>query len=70
MSDKTKTVALILAIVLPNLGVFGAHRFYLGHIGIGIGQFLTLGGCGIWQLIDIIQIFTGKMTDSEGRELS
>ena len=31
---------------------------------------LTLGGCGIWSLIDLILIATNKMTDSEGRPLA
>jgi len=38
------------------LGVFGGHRFYAGDIGIGIGQLLTLGGLGIWSLIDVFLI--------------
>jgi TM2 domain-containing membrane protein YozV len=51
------------------LGVLGVHRFYTGHIGIGIVQLLTMGGCGIWALIDLIMLATGKFTDSEGRPL-
>jgi TM2 domain-containing membrane protein YozV len=68
-SDKTFNLTLILAIVPTFFGFFGIHRFYTGHIGIGIAQFLTAGGCGIWQLIDIIFIFTGKYTDKQGRPL-
>ena len=34
------------------LGVFGGHRFYLGHTGIAVAMLLTLGGLGIWTLID------------------
>ena len=48
------------------LGVFGIHRFYTGHTGIGIAQLLTLGGCGIWALIDFIVIITGNFKDAQG----
>jgi TM2 domain-containing membrane protein YozV len=33
-------------------GIWGGHRFYSGDIGMGIGQLLTLGGLGVWTLID------------------
>ena len=52
------------------LGYLGVHRFYSGHTGIGIAQLLTLGGCGIWVLIDLIMILTGKYKDSEGNIMS
>ena len=48
------------------LGVFGVHRFYTGHTGTGVVQLLTLGGCGIWALIDFIVIVTGNFKDAEG----
>ena len=51
------------------LGVFGIHRFYTGHTGIGVVQLLTLGGCGIWALIDFIMIIVGSFKDSKGNLL-
>ncbi|HEY8399911.1 MAG TPA: TM2 domain-containing protein [Cytophagaceae bacterium] len=42
------------------LGVFGIHRFYTGHIAIGIIQLLTLGGCGIWCIVDLVLLITGN----------
>jgi hypothetical protein len=30
---------------------------------------ITLGGCGIWTIIDLIQIITGKMGMADGRPL-
>ena len=44
-SDKSRGVALALAIVL---GVFGGHRFYVGKTGTGILMAATLGGDGLW----------------------
>jgi TM2 domain-containing membrane protein YozV len=69
VSDKTWAMTLILAVVPPLFGVNGLHRFYTGHVGIGVAQFLTVGGCYIWQIIDIVMILTGKYTDKQGRPL-
>ncbi|MBT4694581.1 MAG: TM2 domain-containing protein [Planctomycetaceae bacterium] len=66
-SDKQKIVAALLCWFL---GAFGVHRFYLGHIGIGVIQLLTLGGCGVWTIVDFIMILTGGVKDDQGRELS
>ncbi len=44
-------------------------RFYLGYTGLGILKLITCGGLGIWGIIDIILIATGKMKDAQGNEL-
>lgn len=51
------------------LGVFGVHRFYTGHTLIGLIQLFTLGGCGIWALIDLVLIIVGSYKDSDGNIL-
>ena len=63
MSEKNFVATLILAILL---GGFGVHRFYVGKIGTGIVMILTLGGLGIWTLIDVIMIAVGNFKDSNG----
>lgn len=52
------------------LGVLGVHRFYLGHTATGIVQLITLGGCGIWSLIDLILIATGNFKDADGNPVT
>ena len=62
-SDKDWTVLLILSILLGGLGV---DHFYTGKIGTGILKLITLGGCTIWALIDLIMVITGGFKDSNG----
>jgi len=64
---KSKSTTLIISIFLGELGI---DRFYLGYTGLGILKLVTAGGLGIWWLIDIIMIATGKMKDAKGNELT
>ena len=65
--DNNKWLVTLLLCLL--LGEFGVHRFYNGKIGTGILQLITLGGCGIWALIDLIMIITGNFTDKDGNPI-
>jgi len=51
------------------LGVFGVHSFYTKKTTIGIIQLLTLGGCGIWSLVDFIMILLETYRDGNGNPL-
>lgn len=48
------------------LGGFGVHRFYVGKIGTGLLMLFTLGGLGIWTIIDFIMIVVGSFRDKDG----
>ena len=64
LKDNKGLVTLLLCLLL---GYLGAHRFYTGHIVIGVVQLLTFGGCGIWWLIDLIMLLTGAFKDADGK---
>lgn len=67
LSPRSRFGALLFCLLL---GVFGAHRFYVGKIGTGILTILTLGGCfGIWPLVDAVLIVIGSFRDKEGRRV-
>jgi hypothetical protein len=51
------------------LGFLGVDRFYLGKVGTGVLKLLTLGGLGIWWLIDLILTLAGVQRDKDGRLL-
>ena len=65
-SDKEYLTALLLSFFLGGLGI---DRFYLGYNGLGIAKLLTLGGCGIWALIDFIMIAMRSLRDFDGLPL-
>jgi TM2 domain-containing membrane protein YozV len=59
-----------LAILCFFLGFLGVHRFMVGKIGTGVLMIFTLGGFGIWTLIDFIMILTGKFTTKDGQTIT
>ncbi len=67
MSNKKILPAFLLCFFL---GILGAHRFYVGKIGTAILMIVTLGGLGIWALIDFIVIIIGKFKDKQGNTLT
>src|SRR3546814_251984 len=66
MSDRSFIATWLFSWLLGFLGV---DRFYLGKVGTGILKLLTVGGLGIWWLIDLIFTLAGVQRDSQGRLL-
>lgn len=66
VSRRSRMVALLLAIFL---GIFGAHRFYVGRIASGILYLFTEGLFGIGVIVDVILIATGAFYDDRGLPL-
>lgn len=69
VSDKQRIVALLLCWFL---GIFGAHRFYVGKTGTGLLMLvLTLSFfgmivSGVWYFVDLIIIASGSFEDKDG----
>jgi len=64
---KSKTTMIIVSLFF---GSFGIDRFMMGYTGLGILKLVTLGGCGLWALIDFIRIITGGLKMKDGTALT
>lgn len=67
VSQSSRGIALLLAV---PLGWCGAHRFYVGRVGTGLLMLFTLGGLGVWWLVDIVIVATGQLRDMDGKWVS
>jgi TM2 domain len=51
------------------LGIFGFHRLFMGYKWWWL-MFLTMGGIGVWSMLDIWKLYTRQLPMADGRELS
>ena len=70
MAETSQKKKLISTLLCFFLGSFGVHRFYVGKAGTDILMLLTLGGMGLWTLIDFIMILCGSFKDSDGNAIT
>jgi len=66
LSEKSRLAALLLCWFL---GLFGAHRYYVGKVGTGLLMLVTGGGLGIWWLVDFIMIIVGAFKDKKNQQV-
>jgi TM2 domain-containing membrane protein YozV len=62
---QSKTTMILVCFFL---GGWGIHRLMMGYSNWWL-MIITLGGCGIWTLIDFIKIISGSMKMADGRDL-
>ena len=69
-STKTSSIDwLALFLLTFFVGVLGVHRFYVGKIGTGVLMLITLGGLGVWLLVDLLLVVTGQFTNKDGQKI-
>ena len=69
-STKTSSIDwLALFLLTFFVGILGVHRFYVGKIGTGVLMLITLGGLGVWFLVDLLLVVTGQFTNKDGQKI-
>jgi len=63
---QSKVTMILICFFLGSLGI---HRLMMGYSNWWL-MLITLGGCGIWTLVDFIQIILGNMKMADGRDLT
>ena len=48
------------------LGFCGIDQFCLGYCCLGVAKLLTLGGLGVWWLVDVLLLLSGNLEPNNG----
>ena len=64
-NENSKSKLVLVLLTLTGLSFFGLDRMYAGQIGMGIGKLLSLGGLGIWFLVDGLRVLYNALTKSQ-----
>jgi hypothetical protein len=65
-SDKSWLLALALSFFFGTLGV---DRLYVGHVWLGLAKLLTIGGLGLWAVVDVVLFALRAVDDAAGLPL-
>ena len=68
MEKKPQSKILMIVICL-FLGGLGIHRLMMGHKNWWM-MLITLGGCGIWALVDFVMLILGNLKMADGQDLN
>jgi TM2 domain-containing membrane protein YozV len=66
--QKPAQKKMMMFLICWVIGWTGLHRMMMGHKNWWL-MLITVGGCGIWQIIDLIMILTGSLKMADGRPL-
>ncbi len=66
VSEKSRLYALLINLFV---GWAGGHRYYVGKIGSGVLMLITMGGFGMWWVIDLVMISIGAFKDKDNKPL-
>ena len=62
VSEKSRGIAVFLCILF---GWLGLHRFYVNKPVTGVLMMFTMGGFGMWILVDLILLLSERFKDSD-----
>ena len=61
-SDQYFLTTLLYSILL---GLIGMDRFCLGQTGTAVAKLLSIGGLGVWWIVDIVLLISNELTPED-----